>query len=129
MSELSTRFEPLAGKPYGQCINCDQLFYTPEVASLHMHETFEARGAGSSGGHRIRVTNLTRAQRVEDAVGQIVQDAIDEAISSISNLTMPRRGGLADATESEITEALDHCYDGFAEAWDEYINEEGDGDE
>jgi hypothetical protein len=90
-----------------------------------MHETFEARTTGN-GGHRIRVTNPDRPQRIENEVGQLVQDAIDEAISKISDLTYGRRGALPDATEAEITEAISRCYDGFAEAWDEYLQENAD---
>lgn len=126
MTEVSTRFNPREGEPYGRCVECEGVtFETPELASAHMNETFEARTTGRQG-HRVRITNPTRARRIESYIESIVDNAIAEAIDRISDLTHGSRIRAADATEAEITEALSHSSDEFGEAWAEYMAENGE---
>lgn len=140
MSTVSNRFDQKPDRPYGYCTTCSPRleFTTKAAADEHMHSTFKAARAQVDGalgvqsirGHGIRATNPERQANIDCAVGQIVEDAINEAIDEISQLTYPRRGtDEIDATREEITEALRKCYDGFADAWAEYLEETDEDDE
>ena len=118
MTAQTTRFDPVAGEPYGLCAECGMTMATEDDAREHMSTTFEAAKAkGGSKGHGVRITNPGRGARIEREVSSLVDDSIQRAMEDIDNLV--ERG---DATTEEINEAL-RWYSDFHEAWDEYNNE------
>ena len=108
-----SRFDPIPGKPYGECADCGVALQTQEDGREHMSATRPAHGQGSS--HRIRVTNQPRADRIQAAVNWLVSDAIDESMEGIHWLV--EHDG---ATAEEVADAL-LSYPDFADAYDEWV--------
>lgn len=115
---MPNRFDPRPDEAYGRCLICDLELPTELVANEHMSETLEAAktdAQGNARGHRVRVSNPTRAQRIEMEVSRIVDSAIDDAMNELDRLS-------GDATSKEIHTALGGNFE-FQEAWEEHNNE------
>lgn len=108
----STRFDPDEGKPYGKCLTCGIDLATDADAKAHRTETAEAaHAAGKNGGHGTRTLNAPRAERIENEVDSLVQDAYESFVEELQKLVNGRH-----ITEAEATTAVFH-FDGFDEAW------------
>ncbi len=112
---MSNRFDPLPDEPYGKCATCDAVMQTPQDSANHLKETFEtAPQPGERFSHSVSVSNASRPTRISQAIGQIVEDAINEAMEEVDRLVESE-----DLTYEEAETAL-ASYDGFSDAWEEW---------
>jgi hypothetical protein len=105
---MTGRFDPEEGKPYGHCTRCES---KPEFATQKDAHDHLAAGEG----HSVRITNPDRTHRIQSAVDDIVEDAIQSALEKVDEDIIRRYG----ATEEEVTEALKWHSD-FADDWEEH---------
>lgn len=115
----SNRFDPEAGKDYGNCEDCGIVLATEADAQKHRTETAGSiqssiRGHGTRS-HRTIAHNPPRHVRVRSAVESIVCDALDDAVRELWDL-------LEDASEDEILDALQFSTS-FRDAWEEFCDE------
>ncbi|MCU1441114.1 MAG: hypothetical protein JWP85_2111 [Rhodoglobus sp.] len=104
-----SRFDPDPDKPYGNCMDCEEVFADRADMSAHLSETYKA---GKS--HRGRGTNPTRAERIERELDQIAEDVLYDFVSRTEDLV-----DRDEVTEEEITEAVGRVTADFADAWSE----------
>lgn len=112
------RFDPAPDKPYGVCETCGIELAAYADMRAHLSETHAAHGKRS---HRVKLTNLSRGERIDQAVSRIVDDRIEDAMNDIERLVTA-----GDITDEEAATAL-RCHSNFHDAWQEYI-EEDEGD-
>lgn len=115
---MSGRFDQADGEPYGFCLTCKEAgtgltFADKAAMSAHLSETFEASGRVNGKGHKGRVTNATREDRIRQHMGSLVDDAMYEFFDSVERDL--DRGDLA---EDEVRGALAY-YPDFRAAWDD----------
>lgn len=113
MTEKS-RFDPEPDKPYGNCSDCGVVLATREDMRAHFRET-TPEGGGSS--HSVRITNMTRAERIEHEVETELQSAMYDFTEELGRL-----GDAGDATEDEVTEAVKTAYIDVADEWKRYLS-------
>ncbi|MHB1172825.1 MAG: hypothetical protein ACYCZY_10115 [Lacisediminihabitans sp.] len=80
--------------------------------SEHLHATFDG-GKGQS--HRGRATNLSRAERIENEVTDLVDFAVVDLMEELGSLV-----DSGDVTEEEITEATKRAYVDITNSWKDY---------
>lgn len=114
-------FEPHPTKPHGTCQDCPELLPTDADTQHHMAETSAASKNKSS--HTVSITNPSREERIQSRIDGIIEDAIDEAIQEITDLTDTDDS----LTPEEIAEALG-WHDAFADAYREHLAEEAEED-
>ena len=126
---MTGRFTPAEGEPYGRCAVCGLGLADRAAASEHGRETMAPTGAGTgviARGHPIHVLNPPREDLVGRAVSFVVDDAVVEAVNHL--LGMLSDDGLS---EDEVTSSLSSYpdfLDGWRDALDEELDEEGEGD-
>lgn len=114
------RFDPEEGVPYGKCEICAEEL--ADRAAVNAHLAASRTEGGSS--HRVRLTNLTRPERITQHLEMEANDAIDEAITSFVDAAarlLDREG----VTLGEINEAVKKVYADadWSDAWREYVDE------
>lgn len=77
--------------------------------SAHLHDTYEA---GKNKSHRGRTTNSTRAERIENELERLAEDALSDFVENAWRLV--DRDGV---TEDEITAAVRSVVADFDDAW------------
>lgn len=126
---MTGRFTPAEGEPYGRCAVCGLKVADRAAASEHGQETMTPTGAETgvvARGHRIHVLNPPRENLVDRAVSSVVDEAVVEAVNHL--LGMLGDDGLS---EDEVTSSLSSYpdfLDGWRDALDEELDEEGEGD-
>lgn len=75
----TTRFDQRPG-PYGHCRVCGAVFATPEEARAHLEATYQASKQANDGtkSHPVRGTNLTREQRIESHIHDLIDVKLRE---------------------------------------------------
>ncbi|MCQ9384398.1 hypothetical protein [Brevibacterium moorei] len=86
-------FDPTPGKPYGACKTCRQTLQTREAADEHLYGNL---------GHRIRIMNPTRQQRIERGLETEVIIAIAQFTPPIEKLIQAGQ-----CTRQEAVDALE----------------------
>lgn len=99
-------YDPEPGKPYGSCINCGAEIGTRDDMTAHFDAT---RTNGRT--HSVRVTNPTRAERIESALQDYAEEAAAEFADNVTTLL-----DADDVTEEEVTEAMRTVYINLDEA-------------
>lgn len=95
-------YDPEPGKPYGTCTTCGIVIQTDEHCSDHLTATMPVNGGGS---HSVRITNPTRAERIESAIQDYADEAAAEFADNVSTLL-----DADNVTEEEVTEAMRTVY-------------------
>lgn len=109
-------------KPYARCLTCDLVLPTPDEARQHSQDSMEpVTGEGSviARGHSYRIVNPTPEERAASQVRREVEDAVLRCMEDLD--TMVYRGRL---TVDQVREGL-RDYPDFRDAWDEYVEGEG----
>lgn len=101
-----TRFDP-TDEPYGVCA-CGVTVPNREALSEHWKLT------GGGAGHSTKITNPTRAQRIENELEDLAQSALSDFVNEAEQLLDEE-----EVTEEEITEALRMIVADPARAWAE----------
>lgn len=136
---LNDRNDPQPGLAYAVCETCQVDLDDQPSAREHMSATV-APVSGEPGvtarGHRIRIINPTRSERVQRQVEQILTDAVEEepgevdirsreleiteAAVELAVEKLQEAVERGDAAHGEITEALRHQME-FLDAWREAL--------
>lgn len=104
------RFDADEDAPYATCATCDEKLSAKADARTHLDATL---GQSSGRSHRIRITNPTRAERIEHEIERLVADATDAFVSDLQQLVDERS-----ITPEEATTGVAQWSE-FADAWKE----------
>ena len=109
----SEHFDQVEGSNYGNCLGCETTFATQELMYKHLSDTYDK---SKNSGHRARVTNPTRAERIEQQACAIVEEAIDKMLDEIDQLVLDEA-----ITEEEAKEALRTQTVDLSQEYSDYI--------
>lgn len=132
---LNERNNPEPDTPYAVCQTCGIKLRLQEDAREHMSSTMvpvSDEPGVTARGHGIRITNRTRAERVQDQVEQILQEAVEDEPGRVNIRTreleiteeavelaaekLQEAVDSGDVTHHEVTEALRYQPE-FLDAW------------
>ena len=108
-----SRYDQIPGKDYGHCMDCDTTF----ANRAEMYEHLSATVVPNDKSHGGRVTNPTRAERIQQELSLLADNALSRYLDNIDELT--RHG----VTEEEITEALKSVDIDVSYGWADYLQE------
>lgn len=110
----TTRFNADPDADYGKCQTCGVSLPTQEDSNAHgLAVLKEPTLDGEKAAHTISVLNPTRERRISSAIGNIISDALEEAMDEIDRLLDKDH-----VNHQEIETAL-QGYPDFAEAWED----------
>lgn len=109
----SEHFDQVENADYGNCLDCEATFATPELMHEHLSETYDK---AKNKGHRGRATNLTRPERIERQVEAIIGEALNDMLDEIDQLVLDKA-----ITEDEAKEALRTQSVDFGQQYADYV--------
>lgn len=116
----SIRFDPAASPAtYATCDICELVLKTEADAQAHMDITFKeskTRGELYAHGHRIKVLNPSRTDRIRNHFSNLIAEAT-EALAENADRLIEKD----DVTVEEVTDALSGHPD-FADAWSDFCD-------